>query len=60
MPQPYRQNISGQSPWEDIVGYSRMVITGDLVEVAGTTAIKDGKPYAIGDAYEQTRYIFNV
>lgn len=57
MPQPYRQNISGQSPWEDIVGYSRMVITGDLVEVAGTTAIKDGKPYAIGDAYEQTRYI---
>lgn len=52
-----RQNISGQSPWEDIVGYSRLVILDDSVEVAGTTAIKDGKPYAVGDAYEQTRYI---
>lgn len=26
-------------------------------EIAGTTAVKDGKPYAAGNAYEQTKYI---
>ncbi|WP_204644601.1 hypothetical protein [Enterococcus cecorum] len=41
-----RKNIAGSSPWEDIVGYSRMVVVDDCVEVAGTTAMKDGKVYA--------------
>ena len=40
-----RKNIAGSSPWEDIVGYSRMVVVDDCVEVAGTTAMKDGKVY---------------
>lgn len=48
-----RKNIAGSSPWEDIVGYSRMVVVDDCVEVAGTTAMKDGKVYAPGNAYEQ-------
>ncbi len=43
-----RKNISGFSPWEDTVGYSRMVVVDDCVEVAGTTAMKDGKVYAPG------------
>ncbi len=55
-----RKNISGGSPWEDIVGYSRAVRIGNVFEIAGTTAIKDGKPYAIGNAYEQTKYILSV
>ena len=55
-----RKNISGNSPWEDIVGYSRAVRIGNVFEIAGTTAIKDGKPYAIGNAYEQTKYIFEI
>ena len=55
-----RKNISGDSPWEDIVGYSRAVRIGNVFEIAGTTAIKDGKPYAIGNAYEQTKYILSV
>jgi len=55
-----RQNIAGVSPWEDFVGYSRMVRMGDVLEVAGTTAMKDGKPYAVGDAYEQTCYILET
>ena len=55
-----RKNISGDSPWEDIVGYSRAVRIGNIFEIAGTTAIKDGKPYAIGNAYEQTKYVLSV
>lgn len=55
-----RKNISGGSPWENIVGYSRAVRIGNVFEIAGTTAIKDGKPYAIGNAYEQTKYILSV
>ena len=52
-----RKNISGNSPWEDIVGYSRAVRIGNIFEIAGTTAVRDGKPYAAGNAYEQTKYI---
>lgn len=52
-----RKNVSGHSPWEDIVGYSRLVIIGNDIEVAGTTAMQDGKPYAPGDAYKQTYFI---
>ena len=55
-----RKNISGNSPWEDIVGYSRAVRIGNIFEIAGTTAVKDGKPYAAGNAYEQTKYILEI
>ena len=55
-----RKNISGDSPWEDIVGYSRAVRIGNIFEIAGTTAIKDEKRYAIGNAYEQTKYVLSV
>ena len=42
-------------PWEDIVGYSRVVRSGDLVWVAGCTAtLGDGTLTALGDPYAQT------
>ena len=53
-----RRTISSGSPWESLVGYSRAVRIGNLICVAGTTAVDDeGQVVAEGDAAEQTRYI---
>ena len=53
-----RLNISSGVKWEDIIGYSRAVRVGNVIEVAGTTAIDEaGNLVGDGDPYEQTRYI---
>ena len=53
-----RTNYSSGAKWEDIVGYSRAVKVGNVIEVTGTVAA-DEKSNVVGpnDAYAQTKYI---
>ena len=52
-----RQQIGSGSPWEDIVGYSRAVKVGNIIEIAGTTAMDGELLVGKDDVYEQTRFI---
>ena len=49
-----RTNLASGAPWEDVVGYSRLVRVGDHIAVTGTTATTDGGGHVgDGDAYAQ-------
>lgn len=52
-----RQRISGTSPYESSVGYSRAIRIGNQIWVAGTTATLPDGSIAGADAYTQTRQI---
>jgi enamine deaminase RidA (YjgF/YER057c/UK114 family) len=51
-----RKNISGNSPYEAVVGYSRAVVVGNQIFVSGTTATdENGELVGIGDSYAQAK-----
>lgn len=55
-----RRLISGHSPYEKVVGFSRAVVAGSAVHVAGTAPIPaDGTPPPPG-AYEQARLCLEI
>lgn len=55
-----RKNISSGAPWESIVGYSRAVKIGNLIEVSGSTSIKDGQVAYPNDPYKQTVHTLHI
>ena len=47
--------LGSGTPWEGIVGYSRVVVRGDAAWVSGTTSVVDGAVAHPGDPGAQTR-----
>jgi len=53
-----RTNYSSGAKWEDIVGYSRAVRIGNIIEVTGTVAVdENSRLVGKNDAYAQTKFI---
>ena len=53
-----RINYSSGAVWEEIVGYSRAIQVGNIIEVAGTTAMDGDVLIGKDDLYAQTVFIF--
>jgi enamine deaminase RidA (YjgF/YER057c/UK114 family) len=51
-----RTNISGQSPFEPIIGFSRAVRVGNTIHVSGTGPVGEDE----ASAAEQTRHILTI
>ncbi|CAB4666940.1 unannotated protein [freshwater metagenome] len=50
--------VDGNRPWAPVVGYSRAVRMGNLIEVSGTTATtREGGVVCPNDPYGQMQYI---
>ncbi len=53
-----RQQISSNTPWETLAGFSRALRVGNMLFVSGTTASDEhGNTVHANDAGEQARYI---
>lgn len=54
-----KKHISTGTEWENIVGYSRAVTVGNVIEVSGTVASDGNSVVGKNDAYLQTKFILN-
>ena len=52
--------LGSDSPYEAVVGYSRVVVAGESAWVSGTTATVDGAVVHPGDAAAQTRVVLEA
>ena len=55
---PQKQLFSSGAKWEGIVGYSRAVKVGNVIEISGTTAVDGEEIIGKGDVYAQAVFIF--
>lgn len=53
-----KQLFSSGVQWENIVGYSRAVKVGNVIEISGTTAMDGDVLVGKGDIYAQAVFIF--
>jgi enamine deaminase RidA (YjgF/YER057c/UK114 family) len=56
--EPEVLRLASGAPWEPVIGYSRVVVAGPLIFVAGTTGTVDGRVVGVDDAYAQTIQAF--
>ena len=56
--EPEVRRLASGAPWEPLIGYSRVVVAGPLIFVAGTTGTVEGRVVGVGDAYAQTIQAF--
>ena len=54
-----RINLASGAKWESLIGYSRAVRIGNVIEITGTTAIENGVIIGKDDAYTQTKCILD-
>ena len=60
MPGVQHQRISGHSPYEAVIGFSRAVVAGGRVLVAGTAPIPPGGGPPPDGAYRQARLCLDL
>ena len=53
-----KELFSSGAQWENIVGYSRAVKVGNVIEISGTTAVDGNVVVGKGDVYAQAVFIF--
>jgi enamine deaminase RidA (YjgF/YER057c/UK114 family) len=54
------RRMGSGGPWEEIFGYSRVVVAGGWVHTAGCTSTVDGEITHVGDAAGQARQAFRI
>lgn len=55
-----KTKLSSSAVWEDIVGYSRAIKIGNVIEIAGTASVKNGEVIHSNDPYQQAIYIIRI